>query len=399
MANRDGGPGDDRIAGTGSGDTLRGFGGDDRLLGGDGNDFLVGGRGNDRLDGGPGGDRARYLDNPRGIVADLASGVARDGWGDTDTLIGIERVIGSSFADRIRGSARDDSFSGEAGNDRIDGRGGHDVVWYGRAPGGVEVDLRDGTARGGEGRDRLRSIEEVGGSNFDDDLRGSAADNLFVPDQEGDDGTPNFEVGGDDIVRGRAGRDAVSYGNAVAGVSVRLAEGEAVDGLGNTDRLISIEVVLGSAFADTLAGGDGSDEVRGGDGGDLIIGGGGSDGLFGGLDGDMIEAGAGADTLIGGYGLDRLDGGAGGDRLSGGGGADVFVFGAGSDRIVDFADDVDSILLSAQLADGRTAGEILADSAVARIEDGDAVLRFGSDVLRIDGVASLAALEDDLLVL
>jgi hypothetical protein len=75
------------------------------------------------------------------------------------------------------------------------------------------------------------------------------------------------------------------------------------------------------------------------------------------------------------------------------------VFGAGSDRIVDFADDVDSILLSAQLADGRTAGEILADSAVARIEDGDAVLRFGSDVLRIDGVASLAALEDDLLVL
>jgi len=53
---KDGGAGDDRVAGDGLDNTLNGFAGDDEMLGGSGNDVLLGGRGSDSLYGGRGSD-------------------------------------------------------------------------------------------------------------------------------------------------------------------------------------------------------------------------------------------------------------------------------------------------------------------------------------------------------
>ena len=138
------------------------------------------------------------------MQVDLAAGTASDGTGGTDTLISIERVIGSNFNDTLRGSAAGNSFTGEAGDDLIDGRGGIDFVFYGRAPRAVTVDLAAGTARGGEGNDRLISIEEVGGSNFGDRLFGTNGANFFTTDQLGDELHPQFRRGGADSWTGAA---------------------------------------------------------------------------------------------------------------------------------------------------------------------------------------------------
>ncbi len=70
------------------------------------------------------------------------------------------------------------------------------------------------------------------------------------------------------------------------------------------DRYISIEGLIGSAFADTLRGDAGANELDGLDGDDLLEGRGGDDTLRGGAGDDVLVGGAGADVLDGGEGFD-----------------------------------------------------------------------------------------------
>ena len=318
MANIDGTGGNDILNGTPDNDNIRGFDGDDSLTGGDGfdflegdagndtlrgdegDDFVVGGQGDDLLDGGDGRDRADYRNDIAGVTADLRTGIATDGWGTTDTLVSIERLIGSTFDDVLLGDDSElNSFTGEGGNDLIDGRGGFDYVWYGRADGPVTVNLADGTATGGEGTDTLISIEGLGGSNYADLLIGSDADNYFDPDQEGDEFSPNYMVGGADTVDGGGGFDTVGYQNATQGVAVDLGAGTGIDGNGNTDTLISIEGVRGSDFDDHLTGDDGRNRLEGNDGNDTIIGGDGNDDIDAGAGDDLIDLSGQTDTFGG----------------------------------------------------------------------------------------------------
>ena len=201
----------------------------------------------------------------------------------------------------------------------------------------------------------------VTGSNFSDTLLGSAADNLFVPDWDGDPTTPNALVGGDDVIDGRGGTDTVDYGNAIGGVSVHLNltlnGGRVFDALGNIDTLTNVEVVIGSRFRD--------DHGRG----LLSIASCAAvtpptcwraalatTGCSGRAGADVMSGGGGTDVLFGGGGADKLDGAFGNDWLTGGKGADTFVyFSAGRDTITDFRDDADSIELAGILAEGRSA--------------------------------------------
>ena len=64
------------------------------LDGRDGDDLLSGGAGNDTLDGGSGEDTADYSGDTAGITVTLANNAVVDGYGDTDTLIDIERIKG-----------------------------------------------------------------------------------------------------------------------------------------------------------------------------------------------------------------------------------------------------------------------------------------------------------------
>ena len=111
--------------------------GSDSLNGGNGNDNLIGGSGNDTLNGGAGlFDSASYVDDgydalgvsTYGVVVNLATGTARDNWGGTDILTGIENVNGSAFADSITGNSGDNNLNGDAGNDTLSGGDGNDVL-------------------------------------------------------------------------------------------------------------------------------------------------------------------------------------------------------------------------------------------------------------------------------
>lgn len=191
-----------------------------------------------------------------------------------------------------------------------------------------------------------------------------------------------------------------------AGADVRRGAGgnDTLIGLGGNDSL------FGDTGNDRLEGGPGADQLWGGDGRDRLLGAGGNDRLSGGAAADTLDGGIGNDRLAGdggndllkgGGGRDVLDGGRGADRLSGGIGADDFVFsrGYGRDVITDFrvAQD-DELRLSARLWSGRLDAGDVVDRFGTRI-DGDAALGFANgDVIIFDGVRSLAAIEDQIVI-
>jgi len=188
------GAGDDVVHGGGGNDRVCSSGGEDRVLGevgrdlvdsGAGEDFVEGGNGSDEVEGGSGTDS---LIGDRGNDS-LSGGGGTDfldgGLGD-DALAGdagaLDQLIGDVGNDRLLGGPGDgDSLRGDQGKDRFDGGPGeHDVASFATARGlggpgqGVLVDLGAGSALN-DGQDTLVGIEDVVGSAFIDQIRGSAS--------------------------------------------------------------------------------------------------------------------------------------------------------------------------------------------------------------------------------
>ncbi len=158
----DGADGDDVTAGRGGNDTLLGNAGSDRLLGGGGddnldagteNDMLVGGDGADTLNGGDGFDGANYRRSTAGVTVDLETNTASGGDAQGDSLVSIERIFGSDFADVLTGNAENNDLRGFDGNDTIDGGAGRDVIRGGEG---------DDVLTGGAGRDSFVFEATVG---------------------------------------------------------------------------------------------------------------------------------------------------------------------------------------------------------------------------------------------
>ncbi|WP_146345539.1 calcium-binding protein [Phaeobacter marinintestinus] len=230
--------------------------GADTLIGGnaanDGWESFRGYAGNDFIDGGSGFDRADYArdynsndgSGSLGIIADLAAGTVRDGFGDTDTIVNIEVIRASIFSDDLRGDGNDNWFNPLTGSDYIDGRGGIDEVsynsdnYYEDRSGftGIEADLARGQIVDTSGYqiDTVVNIENVRGSVWDDDIRGDAGANRL----RGDDG--------DDFLTGRNGNDRLEGGN------------------GN-------DALVGGLGADSLKGGAGNDDLWGRQGNDVFV--------------------------------------------------------------------------------------------------------------------------------
>lgn len=320
----DGGAGDDLILGVGGNDTL---------YGGDGDDTLHGNGGTDTIDGGAGSDTVAYAFALFGITVSLTTGSATgDG---PDTLVSIENVSGSLWADTITGNTGanildgaagndnisggdgNDTLKGGSGNDTLDGGNGTDTVDYSAAAAGVTVSLASGSASddGDGGTDTLSNIENVIGSAFGDTITGSSVSNM-LDGGDGDDfifGQASADMiyggAGDDFIQGNAGDDTIDGGDGIdtisygfsGAVTVNLAAGTTTgDG---SDTLSNIENVNGSAFADTITGNSAANALSGG---------------------------GGADTIYGGAGDDRLSGAGGLDTLYGEDGADTFEFLAAS---------------------------------------------------------------------
>lgn len=210
------GGGNDIVDGGMGHDTLYGEDGSDTLLGGAGNDGLYGGTGDDILNGGTGLDWAVFSGGTA-VVVDLTAGTAV-GQG-TDTLIGIEKVMGSGFADMIKGDAGanrleggdgDDLFIATTGADEIVGGAGVDTVSYAGALSGVWAQIGAGSGIGGFSNGTIQGIENLVGSNHADTLLGDAGDNRL------DGGLGNdslFGNGGADVLVANGGADTLNGGD------------------------------------------------------------------------------------------------------------------------------------------------------------------------------------------
>ena len=382
------------LAGGGGHDVVRGGGGNDSVLGGDGNDILKGEAGDDLIDGGAGLDRAGYW-QPDALlggvtVSLLLQGVAQNtgsqGW---DTLIGIEHVFGTPFADTLTGDGGDNWLSGSeatlsvgnvsaTNNDQIDGGAGNDLLSVGIGShsiiGGsgsdtlwfsengfpetavtVSLALQGGAQATGNGSWTLSGIENLTGGVASDTLTG--------------DGNVNILGGGagNDTLNGGGGNDTL-YGDG----------GIAVDGNGVITTFIDVGTIAGGGIGADVAmrpGVSGNDTLDGGLGDDLINGGGGSDTasyasaggsvtvdldlqtasgangndtlvsienatgsafndtLSGDVNANTLNGSGGNDRILGNGGNDIIDGGSGADYITGGNGNDAIAGGTGNDRV------------------------------------------------------------------
>jgi Ca2+-binding RTX toxin-like protein len=203
--------GDDTICGGGGADILDGGPGADLVDGGKGNDTLVAIAGNDTVIGGAGTDVVSYAGNEQRVRVSLASTTAQDTVGaGTDTITGVENLVGGDGNDTLIGSAGDNTITGGPGDDTIKGGAGVDTVNFGGATSRITVNLALTTVQvTGQGSDRITGVENAVGGKKADHITGNAGANRLTGGA-GDDKL--FGGAGPDHLVGGRGRDRCDGG-------------------------------------------------------------------------------------------------------------------------------------------------------------------------------------------
>ncbi|KAE9638378.1 retention module-containing protein [Pseudomonas sp. PB103] len=149
----------DNILNAGDGnDVLTAGSGNNELHGGAGNDLLYSGPGNDLLDGGSGIDTASYAHATAGVTVNLGLLGAQNTLGaGTDTLTGIENLVGSNFNDTLTGDNNNNVINGGLGNDILNGGGGDDLLIGG---------MGNNTLTGGPGADTFQWLKGNSGHDL-----------------------------------------------------------------------------------------------------------------------------------------------------------------------------------------------------------------------------------------
>jgi VCBS repeat-containing protein len=265
------------------------------------NDFLYGsdnpsnaenfeGRGgNDFIDGRGGFDRAVYGNEDEGIAVHLAAGKVVGGPNTgTDTLISVEAVAGTEFADtftadidpsidpdtglaysavafgdasaaNVGSNGTLNEFEGRGGDDTVTGNGNTRVAFY-NALAGVTVTLTSGgagTAVGtdpgdlaGIGNDTFTGgVNRVRGSEFNDTITGNGGRNIL-------DGR-----GGDDMLTGNGGNDTFIYSTGNDTVAdFNQAQGDTIDltgsGVTSLAALLALTTQVGADTVINFSNGD-----------------------------------------------------------------------------------------------------------------------------------------------
>ena len=323
----EGGAGADTLTGGAFTENFYGDDGNDTLIGNGGDDFLEGGAGDDLIDGGAGIDLASYSEATAGVTVSLAlAGPQNTGGVGTDTIVGIEDLVGSAFGDHLTGNAGVNYIYGLEGDDMLTGLLGQDVL------------------TGGAGGDTF--LDTATGLNGDTITDFSVGDRIVISNAN----LAGFSFslsastltysGGSLTLAGYSGQ-LVATAASGGGVQLTVFETAAtINGTSGDDTIngtIVSEAIYGFEGNDTINAGDGSndlpdDYVRGGLGDDIINGGTGMDYLYGDAGSDRLNGDDGNDTLEGLDGDDQLNGGAGNDSLRGGAGNDRLDGGTGADR-------------------------------------------------------------------
>jgi Ca2+-binding RTX toxin-like protein len=335
--------GNNALQGQGGTDDLWGQDGNDSLYGGEGDyDQLNGGNGDDALDGGAGSyDAASYFFATSGVTVDLSlTGPQATGGAGSDTLTGIEALIGSEFADRLTGDAGVNGLTGYAGNDVLNGGAGNDTLL-----GFEDDDILDG----GLGSDLM-----VGGTGND----------RYYIDSDGDAIVELANEGTDQV------HASVTHTLGANVENLTMTGSAAIDGTGNA----LANILIGNAGANQLYGLAGDDTLNGGAGADQMTGGAGNDTYIVDNVGDQaIElasthgtdlvkssvsfvlgakvenltltgvgaidgtGNAGANILIGNSAANLLNGAAGADQMTGGAGNDTYIVNDVGDQAIELA--------------------------------------------------------------
>ncbi len=330
---------------------VRGTAYDDTLIGNDKDNLFIGGKGLNHIDGGAGNDTISYIDVEK--ESDGLNGVLfvnlRDGnalnYHSQDILTSIENVVGSNFTDHITGSAQVNILDGGLGDDNLLAVGDGDSLFGGAGNDWLEQDRESSSVfmDGGAGNDRLilnsltpkavviggdgvdtivfngsdldtvkgityslavKTAQDVTGhgssvtaTGFENIVGSQGDDHLY-----GDDGDNVIAGGlGADHIDGGKGFDIVDYSVENSGESVSIdlkVSVQTASGNHGPDTLVSIEGVIGTAFADTLVGDAQNNFLSGLDGADILDGGAGDDTLVGGRGVDTMTGGAGVDTFV-----------------------------------------------------------------------------------------------------
>ncbi|MGF1535850.1 MAG: CHRD domain-containing protein [Elainellaceae cyanobacterium] len=293
------------------------------------------------------------------VVVDVASDAGPAGIlavAETDTLSGIENVVGSNDSDTIIGDDNSNTLEGLEGDDVLDGAGGADTLLGGD---GDDTIISDGldTIDGGEGIDtvdfsgvaedatggafngvivdldvnsagpagtpsedgaildappaaggvqigelEVDNVENLIGSAFNDGLFGNNEVNV-LQGEDGDDLVHGFA--GDDFLAGDAGNDTVLFAAAIASVEVDLS---AQVSEAEFEAIVAGEAP--AAFAATGGAGNnvlsGFENVTSGSGDDVILGDAAANVLNGGAGNDTIDGGSAAAVLS--LDFDAVDG-------------------------------------------------------------------------------------------
>ena len=352
--------GDDLVNGLGGNDTLFGQAGNDTLNGGSGSDNLTGGIDNDIVNGGTGNDTINY------VIGDGVDTV--DGGSGSDRLVLTSNVGNQTLAVTLNAAGVMTNFQGGSvtGVESVtaDLGGGTDTLIY-TAPGGVTVNLVNGTATGFTSIAGIENVNTNGGS---DTVTGDGNNNVLnaggaADIVNGGDGNDSINGGaGDDTINGDAGDDIITY--AMGGGA------DTVDGGADFDELRVITnaaandtldvIVNGAGVVTSIEGGSVTNveriTVNLGTGFDRISYAGSAigvtvnlavpsaTGLFsiantedvtGTAQADILTGNNLANILDGGAGNDIMNGGLGNDDLNGDAGLDTFtyVMGGGADNV------------------------------------------------------------------
>jgi Ca2+-binding RTX toxin-like protein len=247
------------------------------ITGSTGDDFIRFSGGNDKIVGNDGFDVVSYEGASTAIVANFKLAFVTSG-NKTDSISGIEMIIGTAGKDRFVGADTGESwFQGGTGDDSMTGGKGYDWADYYSSYGGMRVDLRTGTSSGYDGKDTLIAIDNLRGSRHADHLYGS------------DGGNRIRGMKGDDVIDGRGGFDLADYRNADGSVVVNLTTGSS-SGADGRDKLVNIEGIRGSYYNDVLTGNDKGNFFETFSGNDRLTGRGGSDQF-------SFSTGCGRDTI------------------------------------------------------------------------------------------------------
>ncbi|TKJ64846.1 type I secretion target, partial [Pseudomonas sp. CFBP13508] len=139
-------------------DVLTAGSGNNEMHGDGGNDLLYSGAGNDLLDGGTGSDTASYAHATAAVTVNLGLLGAQNTLGaGTDTLTGIENLIGSNFNDSLTGDGNNNVINGGLGNDFLNGGAGDDLLIGG---------MGNNTLTGGAGADTFQWLKGNSGHDL-----------------------------------------------------------------------------------------------------------------------------------------------------------------------------------------------------------------------------------------